>query len=149
MAGIRRILFASDFSKASGKAFATAVTMAKNSRVTLTVLHVLAPMTPVSPDQYIGPETWRELEEEGRRWSQRKLTELTNRAKKSGVRVVGLVADGNPAQQIVRLAKAKRFDLLIIGTHGRTGLAKFFLGSVAGRVVATATCPVLTVRGKE
>ena len=68
-------------------------------------------------------------------------------ATKGGVKVVGLAVDGSPAQQIVRVARSKRCDLVVIGTHGRTGLAKFFLGSVAGRVVSTAHCPVLTVRG--
>jgi nucleotide-binding universal stress UspA family protein len=147
MAALRRILFASDFSKASGKAFATAVTMAKTNRATLTVLHVIAPLVPVSPDQYIGPETWQELDRETRLWSKRKLAALTAKAGKSGVKVVGLTAEGSPAQQIVRFAKSKRFDMIVIGTHGRTGLAKFFLGSVAGRVVSTSPCPVLTVRG--
>lgn len=147
MASIRRILFASDFSKASRKAFATAVTMAKGSRATLTVLHVIAPLVPISPDQYIGPETWQQLDEEAHRWAKRQVAVRVNKAKKQGVRVVGLIAEGNPAQQVVRIANSKRFDLVIIGTHGRTGLAKFFLGSVAGRVVATASCPVLTVRG--
>ena len=51
-------------------------------------------------------------------------------------------------EQIVRAAKAQRADLVVIGTHGRSGLAKFFVGSVAGRVVSAARCPVLTVRGK-
>ena len=147
MAGLRRILFASDFSKASGKAFATALDMAKTNRATLTVLHVIAPLVPVSPDQYVGPETWRELDQETRRWTKRKLDALTAKASKSGIKVAGLTADGSPAQQIVRVAKSRRFDLLVIGTHGRTGLAKFFLGSVAGRVVSTSPCPVLTVRG--
>ena len=147
MAGLRRILFASDFSKASGKAFTTALDVAKTNRATLTVLHVIAPLVPVSPDQYVGPETWRELDQETRRWTKRKLDALTAKARKSRVKVIGLTADGSPAQQIVRVAKSRRFDLVIIGTHGRTGLAKFFLGSVAGRVVSTAHCPVLTVRG--
>jgi len=147
MASLRRILFASDFSKASEKAFATALSMAKTNKATLTVLHVIAPLVPVSPDQYVGPETWRELDEETRRWTARKLAALTAKAKLRGVKVVGLTADGSPAQQIVRVARSKRSDLVIIGTHGRTGLAKFFLGSVAGRVVSTAHCPVLTVRG--
>ena len=147
MTRLRRILFASDFSKASGKAFATAVMMAKSNRAALTVLHVIAPLAPVSPDQYIGPETWRELDQEARRWTKRKLAALTANAAKQGVKVTTLTADGSPAQQIVRVAKSKRIDLVIIGTHGRTGLAKFFLGSVAGRVVSTSPCPVLTVRG--
>jgi universal stress protein A len=53
-----------------------------------------------------------------------------------------------PHKEIVRLARSKRVDLIVIGTHGRTGLARFFLDSVAARVVSTAPCPVLTVRGK-
>jgi universal stress protein A len=147
MAGLRRVLFASDFSKASGKAFAAALRTAKTNRATLTVLHVIAPLVPVTPDQFAGPETWRELDQETRRWTARNLAILTAKAKKCGVKAVGLTADGSPAQQIVRVARSKRFDLVVIGTHGRTGLAKFFLGSVAGRVVSTAPCPVLTVRG--
>jgi nucleotide-binding universal stress UspA family protein len=59
-----------------------------------------------------------------------------------------VLVNGSPSEQIARLARSKRADLIVIGTHGRTGLAKFFLGSVANRVVSTATCPVLTVRGK-
>jgi nucleotide-binding universal stress UspA family protein len=84
-----------------------------------------------------------------RRWTTRKLAELTLKARKAGVRVAVQLADGNPATQIARIAKAGPFDLLIIGTHGRTGLAKFFLGSVTGRVVATASCPFVTVRGRD
>jgi len=147
MTRLRRILFASDFSKASGKAFATAVMMARTSRASLMVLHVIAPLAPVSPDQYIGPDTWKEVDREARRWTSRKLAGIIAKAGKQGVKAVGLTADGSAAVQIVRVAKSKRADLVIIGTHGRTGLAKFFLGSVAGRVVSTAPCPVMTVRG--
>ena len=149
MAAFRRILFASDFSTASSKAFVTAVALAKSNRAPLTILHVLAPVTPVTPDQYIGPETWQQIQAENKRWTTRKLGELTAKARKAGVRVAVLLADGYPAKQIVRTATAGRFDLLVIGTHGRTGPAKFFLGSVAGRVVATAACPVLTVRPRR
>jgi nucleotide-binding universal stress UspA family protein len=59
-----------------------------------------------------------------------------------------MLLDGTAHERIVRAARSKRADLIVIGTHGRTGLARLFLGSVAGRVVATATCPVMTVRGK-
>ncbi len=59
-----------------------------------------------------------------------------------------MLLEGVAHEQIVRAARARRADLIVVGTHGRSGLARFFLGSVAGRVVATATCPVLTVRGK-
>jgi nucleotide-binding universal stress UspA family protein len=145
---MRRILFASDFSKASGKAFTTAVTMAKANQATLTILHVIVPFVPIVPEQYINTVTWEQIDRQARRWSQRQLVKLVDRAKKAGIRAVGLLLEGDPAQQIVRAARSKRADLLVVGTHGRTGLSKLFVGSVAARVVATASCPVATVRGK-
>jgi nucleotide-binding universal stress UspA family protein len=148
MSRMRRILFASDFSKASGKAFTTAVTMAKANRATLTILHVIVPFVPIIPEQYINTDTWEQVDRQARRWSHRQLGKLTERAKKAGIRAVGLLLEGDPAQQIVRTARSKRADLLVVGTHGRTGLTRFFVGSVAARVVATASCPVVTVRSK-
>ena len=59
-----------------------------------------------------------------------------------------LVDAGVAAEQIVRLARARRADLIVMGTHGRTGFTRALLGSVAARVVALAACPVLTVRGR-
>ena len=148
MARLRRILFASDLSKASAKAFATAVALAKTSRATLTVVHVSVPFMPVVPEQYIGGTTLDHLNADARRWAQRHLGKLTDKAKKAGVRAVGLMLEGDPARQIVRAARSKRADLIVVGTHGRTGLDKFFVGSVAQRVIVTAPCPVVTVRGK-
>jgi nucleotide-binding universal stress UspA family protein len=146
MAGMRRILFASDFSTASRKAFTTALSLAKANRAALTVMHVIVPFTPVVPEQYIDAQTWDQIDNEARRWGVQQVRKLTTRAKTAGVRAVGLLLEGDPAQQIVRAARSTRADLLVIGTHGRTGLTKFFVGSVASRVVASATCPVVTVR---
>ena len=56
---------------------------------------------------------------------------------------------GGPYEVIVRAARSKCADVLVLGMHARTGLPRFFLGSVATRVLATARCPVLTVRGRE
>jgi nucleotide-binding universal stress UspA family protein len=148
MSQLRRILFASDFSKASRKAFTTAVSMAQANRATLTILHVILPFVPAVPEQYINTDIWEQIDRQTRQLSQRQLVKLTARAKTAGVRAVGLLREGDPAQQIVRAARSKRADLLVVGTHGRTGLTKFFVGSVAARVVATASCPVLTVRSK-
>lgn len=148
MARMRRILFATDFSKASAKAFATAVAMAKTNRATLTILHVVVPFTPFVPEQYINTDAWEQIDTQARRWGRQRLGKLTERAKKAGIRAVGLLIEGDPAQQIVKAARSSRADVLVVGTHGRTGLAKFFVGSVAGRLVATASCPVMTIRGK-
>ena len=143
---MRRILFASDFSKASRKAFATAVRTAKRAHASLSIVHVLAPFLPVGPDQYVGPETWEELDEQARKWATQHLAALAAKSKAGGVRATTALIEGTPAREITRFAKKKHADLLIIGTHGRTGLARLFLGSVANQIVATAPCPVMTVR---
>jgi nucleotide-binding universal stress UspA family protein len=148
MPRIRRVVFASDLSKASTKAFATAVTLAKANAGKLTVLHVIMPFTPIMPEQYIGNQTWEQIDLQGRQWAKRHLAKLVEKARKAGIRASELLVDGDPARQIVRAAQSMNADLLVVGTHGRTGLTKFFLGSVAARVVATARCPVVTVRGK-
>jgi nucleotide-binding universal stress UspA family protein len=144
---MQRIVFASDFSKASRKAFAAAVKTAKRARATLSIVHVLGPFLPVGPDQYVGPETWEEIDGEARKWATGHLDDLAAKARAAGVRANAFLINGTPAREITRFAKRKRADLLVIGTHGRTGLAKLFLGSVANHVIATASCPVMTVRG--
>lgn len=145
---MRRILFATDFSTASANAFATAVALAKANRATLTILHVIAPYTPIMSEQYIGTQTWEQIDLQGREWAKGELAKLAAKAKKAGIRSAELLVEGEPARQIVRTARAKKADLVVVGTHGRTGLTKWFLGSVATRVVAMARCPVVTVRGK-
>ena len=144
---MQRIVFASDFSKASRKAFAAAIKTAKRTRATLSIVHVLLPFVPIGPEQYIGPETWEDIDEKARKWATDQLDALAARARAAGVRASVFLVDGTPAQEIPRFAKRKRADLLVIGTHGRTGFAKLFLGSVASHVIATASCPVMTVRG--
>ena len=74
--------------------------------------------------------------------------ELAWRARKAGVRVTTILLDGAPHEQIPRAVRRTRADLLVIGTHGRTGLTKVLLGSVAERVLRLAPCPVLTVRSR-
>ena len=145
---MRRILLASDYSSASRRALATAIRMAKDNRAKLTILHVIAPFIPVSPELYTTFEAWDEIEAESRTWAQRHLDRLTASAAKAGVRATGILVEGAAAREIVRVANRTKAELVIIGTHGRSGLTKFFLGSVAGAVVATSRCPVMTVRGR-
>jgi nucleotide-binding universal stress UspA family protein len=88
------------------------------------------------------------LERQTGEWSARQAARLRADAEKAGVRAVVDVRRGDPAEQIVRAARGGRADLLVVGTHGRRGMQKFLLGSVAERVLAAAPCPVLTVRGR-
>jgi nucleotide-binding universal stress UspA family protein len=148
MARIRRIMHASDFSGSSRAAFRHAVEMARRVRAELIVAHVLAPPIPplMGEGTYLSPATWDRVEAEARAAAQKQIDRLVRTARDAGVRATGLVIEGTAADRIVRVARAKAVDLLVLGTHGRTGLPKVILGSVAARVVATAPCPVLTVR---
>ena len=144
----RRILHPTDFSTASAAAFAKAVEMAKAGRGELLLVHVMNPVMPVPGDGYISPKVYDEIAASTKAWGQKQLAKRLAKAKAAGVRARGFLLEGVPHEQIVRIAKSRRADLVVMGTHGRSGLAKLFLGSVAGRVVAAAPCPVLTVRGR-
>jgi nucleotide-binding universal stress UspA family protein len=145
---IRRILHPTDFSPASRPALRKALELAKASHAQLLVAHVLSPL-PVMSDAYMTPNVWNELERGQRITGQRQLNRLVAKAKDAGVRARGLLLDiGVTHEQIVRFANARRVDMIVMGTHGRSGLTKALLGSVASRVLASARCPVMTVRAK-
>jgi nucleotide-binding universal stress UspA family protein len=141
------VMHATDFSSASRPAFAKAVELAKRDRTGLVVMHVMTPPAWVG-DGYISPTTLDEIYRGYRKDSEKKLAAVVAKAKAAGVRARGVLFEGVPAEQILRAAKALKARLIVVGTHGRTGVARLFVGSVAGRVVAGAACPVVTVRGK-
>lgn len=145
---MKRIMHATDFSPASRAAFARALHEAKSHNAELTLVHVLSPVLGFAGDGYLSPSTYEALARSSRAWAQKKLDALLAKAKGERVRVRGLLLDGVAHEQIAKAAKSKKSELLVVGTHGRTGVARFFVGSVAGRVVAAAPCPVLTVRGR-
>jgi nucleotide-binding universal stress UspA family protein len=107
--------------------------------------HVLVPPTPLVSEIGVFPRAYEELEAQMRAEATRNLRRLLARAKKAGIRATALLVRGIAEREIVRSARAKKADLLVLGTHGRTGVARLFLGSVASRVIASAHCPVLTV----
>jgi nucleotide-binding universal stress UspA family protein len=146
----RRVLHPTDFSKASGSAFARAVTEAKDRRSELVLVHVLSPVIPMAGagEAYLAPSVYEQMSKSAKAWAQKQMDRLLAKAKAARVRARGLLLEGVAHEQIVRAAKRQRADLIVLGTHGRTGVARFFLGSVAARVAATAPCPVLTVRGR-
>ena len=147
MKRIRNILMATDFSSASRPAFRRAVELAVASRATLWIGHVV-PAVPGTLSGGMLPRVYREMEAFLRGDAQKRLRGLTKAAAQAGVRARPLLLDGVAHEAIRRAARARRADLIVLGTHGRTGAARFFVGSIAARVVATAPCPVLTVRPK-
>ena len=145
----KKILCPVDFSDSSREAMRRAADLVKASGGSLTLFHVVhvpltsygegAPMMPSS-----GPELTRELGSE----AEKTLAEWKRRAEEMGARTVTTqVVAGVPWNTIVEALDADRsYDLVVMGTEGRTGLGRVLLGSVAERVVRHAPCPVLVVR---
>jgi len=146
MKPIRNILVGTDFSAASRPAFRRALELAKANSAALWIAHVAVPSVPVSPNGFVLPRVYDEMDAAIRADAAKHLRRLLARAQKAGVRGRTLFLRGAPHEALARAARGRRADLMVLGTHGRTGMARFFVGSVASRVVATAPCPVLTVR---
>jgi universal stress protein A len=145
MTRYRRILHATDFSSAGRAAFQRAVSLARQNRAQLLLVHVMVPPSPfVAPGQ-MPPKTYEELERAARRSARASLKTALAKARRAGAKAVAILTEGVPFEEIVRTARRRRGELIVIGTHGRTGFSRLFLGSVAERVVRSAACPVLTV----
>jgi nucleotide-binding universal stress UspA family protein len=144
----RRILHPSDFSTASRAAFARAVADARAARAELLLVHVLPAVVPLVGEGYVPPRTYGDMERSMRAHGQKQLDKLVAKAKAAGARAQGLLLEGTAADAIVRTARSKRADVIVMGTHGRSGLARLFMGSVAERVIGTAHCAILIVRGR-
>lgn len=121
---VQQVLVATDFSPSSDRALEVAREYARGWGARLHVLHVV----PLVQDPVPQP----------------RLDELA-RAAGQGLPIQTAVVSGVPAAEIVRYAARHAIDLIVVGTHGRTGVSRTLLGSVAERVVRTSPCPVLTV----
>ncbi len=147
MLSINKILVPIDFSASSQEAMRFAAELAKRFDASVTVMHVYQVPGYVLPEGFLvaGPQT---------------VTELTNSMQSAldtarrdlvamGLaKVDSVLAQGTSHSEILRTAEAGGYDLIVMGTHGRTGLSHALLGSVAERVVRKATCPVLTIHAK-
>ena len=146
---IKRIMHASDFSTASGAAFKLARALAKALHAELVLCHAYQPMPPVAGGEgYVSPRVIEQIWTAARTSAGGKLERLAAVARRDRLRVSTLLLQGAAAPAIVAAARRKRVGLLVLGTHGRTGVRRMLLGSVAERVVRTAHCPVLTVRSR-
>jgi nucleotide-binding universal stress UspA family protein len=146
MKPFRHILLATDFSPSSGAAWKRGLALARACGARILVVHVVPSLAQAQTVRW----AYQEMEAEIRADAQRHLKALVARAGKAGVRAKALLLSGTPAHEAVgRAARGQKADLIIVGTHGRTGVAGALLGSVAARIVATAPCPVLTVRGRR
>jgi nucleotide-binding universal stress UspA family protein len=141
----KRIMVATDFTDASKPAFEEAIELAQKNGSELLIGHAYQPPNMTQADA-VAPGVYEEWDRNLRIPIEKKLRDLVNDAKKAGVLAKPLVLTGAPYEAIVDAAKENKADLVVMGTHGRKGVSRFFLGSVASRVISTAPCPVMTVR---
>lgn len=146
MSRIRRMVVPTDFSPASDIAFLYALDLAAREGATLHLLHVIddAMFATAYPDGFYTELPGLRTQVIGE--AQKRLDDLAARCEAAKVMVTTDVLVGRPAAGVAQEATARGADLIVMGTHGRSGFAHLMLGSVAERVLRMAPCPVLTVR---
>jgi nucleotide-binding universal stress UspA family protein len=139
MLAVRTVLHPTDFSERSQYAFGLACALAQGYGARLIVLHVAEVPTVAYGEGVVSPNP-----EELRAAAQEQLDRL--QVPHTNVRVERRLEQGDIVTEILRVAQEIRADLIVLGTHGRTGLARLLMGSVAEQIVRKAVCPVLTVK---
>ena len=139
---VKRLLVPTDFSDCSQEAVEYAISLAQVLQAQVFFLHVMEPPAYGLDFTLTHPGVPVEVKQ--------KLTESIKQsveeAKKLGINAEGYFVLGVPYAEIINAAKKHEVDLIVMGTHGRTGLSHFWLGSTAERVIQNAHCPVLTIK---
>jgi universal stress protein A len=139
----KRIACGTDFSDTAETAWELACELARIHHAELILVHVFIEMPVYAEASAI---TITQVWEEQRAWVEQQLVERAEAATKRGLTARYLLRTGTAPDQIVQAATDEAADLIVIGTHGRSGIERLFIGSVAERVVRHAPCPVLTVK---
>jgi len=139
-----KLLHPTDFSETAEQAEAQAVALARALGAEVVLLHV-AVETPLYSEGGLGFET-QKIYDAQRTWAEETLEARTAAIRAQGVTARWLRRSGVPFEAIVAAATEERADVIVMGTHGRSGLNRLLLGSVADRVIRLAPCPVLAVR---
>ena len=141
---MKKILIATDGSDYTKEAVTTGLKLASVLKAEVTALYVIDQTSFVTfPVDSSIVSVYPQLENEGKR----AVEEVRKEGEAMGVKVTPVVAEGSPTRKIVEMATD--FDLVVLGTLGRSALGKLFIGSVAERVTRYAPCPVLVVRSKK
>jgi nucleotide-binding universal stress UspA family protein len=133
-----KILFATDFSHTGDAALEMASSLARDRDATLLIVHVEEPPLDYGGEMYYG------MLEPDPEEVERMLHQVV--PKQPGVKYEHRLVTGDPAAAIVRVARDENVDLIVLGTHGRTGVLRLLMGSVTESVVRHAPCPVLTLK---
>src|SRR5476651_131525 len=142
---IKKILLPTDFSNYSAAATKYACELATKFDAELHLLHTLETHLTSTPNFGFGLDLPKNMSE-SKAAAEKSLAGVLDPKWASGRRVIQAVVEGSPKVEIIQYARKHNIDLIVLATHGRTGLAHVMMGSVAESVVRTAPCPVLTVR---
>lgn len=147
---IKTILFPTDFSNGARAAMDHAISLAKDYQAKLILLYVIQDISIAEwyiPSSISAGELIEDMQKSAWQEMDKWIAEVTKQVKD----VEKMVVRGVPFVEIIQTAKERNADLIVIGTHGRTGIDHMLFGSTAEKVVRKAACPVLTVRiaGKE
>ena len=145
---IKKILLPTDLSSASISAFEYAKSLAEKYGATIYVLHVLENIPPVLAIHSLDL-TIERLEKNMEENAKNQLEKIVKESLKTKNKVQTFIRKGVVDHEIVKFAEEKKIDLIVMGTHGRTGIELTILGSIAEKVVRKAKCPVLTVKPRK
>ncbi|HTZ38971.1 MAG TPA: universal stress protein [Syntrophales bacterium] len=143
----KSILVPTDFSAFSDKAIQQAVDIAEQNKSKLYLLHVVDKLQQCAIDYCIPMETMIKVQSDSEKEAARKMKEEADKILKAKkIAVVFDVKSGTPYEEILKEQQERKADLIVIASHGRTGILRTLIGSVAERVMREAKCPVLLVR---
>lgn len=147
----RKILVPTDFSEDSVLAFRTALSIAATYQARIFLLHVISNTLQRSLSDYcLDQNIVERVMNESIVFSNEKLKETIGRCQNNGkVKIIPDVCKGQPYEEILNVASERKIDLIVIASHGETGLKKYFIGSITEKVMKEAKCPVLLIRSQE
>jgi nucleotide-binding universal stress UspA family protein len=140
---IRHILVPTDFSDTAARAAEYGAALAQKLGARLTLLHVFSTEIVVTPEAAYAPA--EEERDAIRGQAERELQRLATELSRGDLPIESIAVEGSARDVIPLVAVERHVDLIVMGTHGRRGLTRFVLGSVAELMLRTAPCPVLTV----
>jgi nucleotide-binding universal stress UspA family protein len=144
---IRSILLPTDFSDCGNYALRYAASLAQTFGASMIFVHVIEPMAPAVGYSGISePLPIADITEQLEDSAERELPKLAECEECAGLEVEEVITHGEAASEIVRVAKERNVDLIVVSSHGRTGLGRILFGSTAEAIVRHASCPVLVVK---
>lgn len=144
---LKKILLPTDFSGCANYALPYAAAIARAAKAQIICVHVVEPVVPaVGYTGLAEPMPIADISEQLEDSAERQLPKLAECEECAGLNVEEVIVHGDAAAEIVRVASEQEADLIVISSHGRTGLGRIIFGSTAESVVRHATCPVLVVK---